>query len=114
MSHGTQIGHCHVLKGAILGLASSAHQFTTIGAHAFVGMGSVVVKDVPPFCIVIGNPARFEKFNSLSFEQLGITHQDLDVKAGHLHSQHPYINNCITNFNSHVRRNVIFIQVSAV
>lgn len=103
-------GHCHILKGAIMGLSSLAHQFTTIGPHAFVGMGSVVVKDVPPFCVVIGNPAHFEKFNSYPFEQLGITSQDLMTEDYHLKSEHLYINECIKNFNLHVRRNIIPIE----
>ncbi len=30
----------------------------TVGENALVGAGSVVVKDVPPFAIVVGNPAR--------------------------------------------------------
>lgn len=30
----------------------------TIGDGAIIGMGSVVVKDVPPFTIVAGNPAK--------------------------------------------------------
>jgi maltose O-acetyltransferase len=29
-----------------------------IGTHAVVGAGSVVTKDVPPRCVVAGNPAR--------------------------------------------------------
>ena len=29
-----------------------------IGHHAIVGAGAVVTKDVPPYCIVVGNPAR--------------------------------------------------------
>ena len=29
-----------------------------IGHHALVGAGAVVTKDVPPYCIVVGNPAR--------------------------------------------------------
>jgi acetyltransferase-like isoleucine patch superfamily enzyme len=29
-----------------------------IGAEAFVGAGAVVVKDVPPGVVVVGNPAR--------------------------------------------------------
>lgn len=33
----------------------------TIGDFAVIGMGSVVVKDVPPFSIVGGNPARVIK-----------------------------------------------------
>lgn len=30
----------------------------TIGSHAVIGAGSVVVKDVPDYAIVVGNPAR--------------------------------------------------------
>jgi acetyltransferase-like isoleucine patch superfamily enzyme len=29
-----------------------------IGVEAFVGAGAVVVKDVPPQAVVVGNPAR--------------------------------------------------------
>ena len=30
----------------------------TIGDNVIIGAGSVVVKDVPPDCVVVGNPAR--------------------------------------------------------
>lgn len=100
-------GHCHVLKGAILGLSSSAHQFSTIGSHAFIGMGSVIIKDIPPFCIVVGNPAHFIKFNAYPLEALSIEPQDLEVKDFHLHSSHPYVNSCISHFNTHVRRKIL-------
>ena len=33
----------------------------TIGKNAIVGAGAVVTKDVPPFAIVIGNPAKILK-----------------------------------------------------
>lgn len=33
----------------------------TIGRGATVGAGSVVAKDVPEFCVVVGNPARVVK-----------------------------------------------------
>lgn len=33
----------------------------TIGKHSVVGAGSVVTKDVPPYTIVVGNPARVIK-----------------------------------------------------
>lgn len=33
-----------------------------IGKHAIIGAGSVVVKDVPEFAIVAGNPAKVIKF----------------------------------------------------
>ena len=39
---------------------------TTIGDGAIVGAGSVVTKDIPPWTIVAGNPARFLKARVLS------------------------------------------------
>jgi UDP-N-acetylglucosamine acyltransferase len=102
-------GHCHVLKGAILGLSCSLHQFSTVGAHSFVGMGSVVVKDVPPFCLVMGNPAHFAKFNSYSLESLGVSLQDLAMDNNSLRSDHPYVQECLRQFEAHKRRESVKI-----
>ena len=33
----------------------------TVGAHSKVGAGSVVLKDVPPHCTVVGVPGRIVK-----------------------------------------------------
>lgn len=33
----------------------------TIGHHSMIGAGAVVVKDVPPYAVVVGNPARIIK-----------------------------------------------------
>jgi acetyltransferase-like isoleucine patch superfamily enzyme len=30
----------------------------TIGEHCVVGAGAVVTRDVPPYCVAAGNPAR--------------------------------------------------------
>lgn len=39
----------------------------TINEHSIVGAGSVVTKDVPPFCVVVGNPAKIiKRYNSTS------------------------------------------------
>ena len=44
--------------GATLGANSTIVCGVTIGAHAFVGAGAVVQKDVPDFALVVGVPAR--------------------------------------------------------
>jgi acetyltransferase-like isoleucine patch superfamily enzyme len=33
----------------------------SIGKHAVIGAGSVVTKDVPPYSVVVGNPAKIVK-----------------------------------------------------
>lgn len=43
----------------------------TIGDGAVVGAGAIVTKDIPPFAIVVGNPARVIKYR-FSEEQIDI------------------------------------------
>lgn len=47
-----------VKAGASLGANSTIMPGITIGSRALVGAGAVVTRDVPPWAIVIGNPAR--------------------------------------------------------
>jgi UDP-2-acetamido-3-amino-2,3-dideoxy-glucuronate N-acetyltransferase len=47
-----------VRQGATLGANSTVICGVEIGAHALVGAGAVVTKDVPPHALVVGNPAR--------------------------------------------------------
>ena len=47
-----------VKHGATLGANSTIVCGTTIGEWAMVGAGAVVTKDVPPYALVVGNPAR--------------------------------------------------------
>ena len=47
-----------VQRGASLGANSTIVCGVTIGRYAFVGAGAVVVKDVPDYALVVGNPAR--------------------------------------------------------
>lgn len=46
-----------VRRGATLGANSTIVCGVTIGQYAFIGAGAVVVKDVPDFTLVVGNPA---------------------------------------------------------
>jgi len=57
-------GHVHVDDWAILGGFSIVHQFCRVGAHCFLAMGSVVSKDVPPYLMVGGHPAKPHGINS--------------------------------------------------
>lgn len=47
-----------VKKGASIGANATIVCGTVIGEYAMIGAGSVVTKDVPPYALVIGNPAR--------------------------------------------------------
>src|SRR6266496_242359 len=50
-----------VKKGASIGSGSTLLCGITVGEHAIVGAGSVVTKDVPPYSVVVGNPAKVLK-----------------------------------------------------
>jgi acetyltransferase-like isoleucine patch superfamily enzyme len=47
-----------IRRGAWIGASVIITKGVTIGEGAICGMGSVVTKDVPPYTIVAGNPAR--------------------------------------------------------
>lgn len=65
-------GHVVIEDWAIIGGVTPIHQFVRIGAHAFVGGGSRVAKDVPPYCRVAGSPARLYGLNTVGLERRGI------------------------------------------
>jgi carbonic anhydrase/acetyltransferase-like protein (isoleucine patch superfamily) len=44
--------------GAFIGIGSVILMGVTVGEHAFVAANAVVLDDVPPFTLVVGNPAR--------------------------------------------------------
>jgi acetyltransferase-like isoleucine patch superfamily enzyme len=51
-----------VKRGASIGSGSTILSKITIGEHAIVGAGSVLTKDVPPYAIVAGNPAKVLRY----------------------------------------------------
>jgi len=47
-----------------IGANSSITAGITIGKHAVIGAGSVVTRDIPSYCVAVGNPARvIKKYN---------------------------------------------------
>jgi len=57
-------------KGASIGANATIICGTTIGEYALVGAGAVVTKNVEPYSLVIGNPARHKYFVSILGEKL--------------------------------------------
>lgn len=47
-----------VKRGATIGANATIVCGHDIGQFAFIGAGSVVTKDVPPYALIVGNPAR--------------------------------------------------------
>ena len=53
-----QYAKTRVGKGASIGANATIVCGHDIGAYAFIGAGAVVTKHVPPYALVVGNPAR--------------------------------------------------------
>lgn len=51
-----------VEKGASIGANATILCGITIGTGAMVGAGSVILKDVPPHAVVVGNPGRIVRY----------------------------------------------------
>lgn len=66
-----------IRKGASIGANATIVCGHEIGAYALIGAGTVVTKDVPPFALVVGNPARqigwvSENGHKLQFDEQGM------------------------------------------
>ena len=57
-------GTVQVGQGAFVGAGATIIPGKKVGAWATVGAGAVVVKDVPDYAVVVGNPARVIKYNT--------------------------------------------------
>jgi UDP-2-acetamido-3-amino-2,3-dideoxy-glucuronate N-acetyltransferase len=53
-----QYSKTHVGKGASIGANATIVCGHDIGSFAFIGAGSVVTKNVPPYALLVGNPAK--------------------------------------------------------
>ncbi|HHY98810.1 MAG TPA: acyl-ACP--UDP-N-acetylglucosamine O-acyltransferase [Firmicutes bacterium] len=66
-------GHVIVEDEAVLGGMCGIHQFCRVGRLAMVGGMAKVVKDVPPFALVDGNPARVMGLNIVGMRRHGLS-----------------------------------------
>jgi UDP-2-acetamido-3-amino-2,3-dideoxy-glucuronate N-acetyltransferase len=68
-----------VKKGASIGANATIVCGITLGEYCFIGAGAVVTKNVPPYALVIGNPARqsgwmSEFCHKLKFDENGVAY----------------------------------------
>jgi len=78
-NNGTLAGHVRVDDYAIISGLSAVHQFCRVGAHSITGGLAKIVKDIPPFTVVDGNPASVRGINHIGLQRRGFS--DSDIRA---------------------------------
>lgn len=85
VSNGAQIGGCVTIEdNAILSGLCAIHQYTRIGAYAFVGGGAIVTTDVIPYGSVVGNFAHLAGLNIIGLKRRGFSRKEIgDLRAAY-------------------------------
>jgi len=71
-------GHIHIGDWAILGGICAVHQFCKIGPHAYIGGGSLVRKDIPPYTKAAREPVSYAGINSIGLRRRGYTNEKIN------------------------------------
>jgi UDP-N-acetylglucosamine acyltransferase len=72
----TLAGHVTVGEWAVIGAFSAVHQFCRVGAHAYIGGGTMATKDVLPFSTAVSpRDARTYGLNSVGLERRGFSQE---------------------------------------
>jgi UDP-N-acetylglucosamine acyltransferase len=71
-NNATLAGHVTVENKAILGGLAAVHQFVRVGTMAIIGGCSKVIKDVLPYSMVDGHPARWQGVNFVGLKRNGV------------------------------------------
>lgn len=69
-------GHVRIESQARISGVLGVHQFVHIGRLAMVGGMSRINRDVPPFMLVEGNPARVRALNKVGLQRAGLANAD--------------------------------------
>jgi UDP-N-acetylglucosamine acyltransferase len=72
-------GHCVLEEWVVTAGMCGVHQFSRIGAHAFVAAGSKIAQDVPPYAMVAGDRARLVGVNATGLERRGFTQEAVNA-----------------------------------
>jgi UDP-N-acetylglucosamine acyltransferase len=79
MSNNTQIaGHVIMEDWAIIAGVCAVHQFVRIGQHAYIGGGSLVNKDVPPYIKAVRTPLSYGGVNSIGLKRRGFSLEQIN------------------------------------
>lgn len=77
-------GHVSIGDHAVLGGFTGIHQFCRVGAHAMTGVGSVVLADVPPYVMAMGNTAEPHGINSEGLKRRGFSAESISgIRRGY-------------------------------
>lgn len=68
-------GYTEIDDQVIIGGLAGVHQFVRLGRLTMVGAQSKVLKDIPPFMIVDGNPAQVRGVNSIGLQRRGVSNE---------------------------------------
>ena len=78
IANGTQMaGHVTVQDHAIISGLNAIHQFVTIGEFSFIGGGSRVNQDVPPFTKAVGSPIELYGLNTIGLQRAGFSAESM-------------------------------------
>ena len=72
-------GHVVIEDYVIVGGLVGIHQFTKIGRGAILGAGSMVSKDVPPYCNATGDRARLHGLNLEGLRRRGVGKEKIEA-----------------------------------
>ena len=79
MSNSVQVaGHVLIEDRAVIGGCVGVHQFVHIGSLSMVGGMTKIERDVPPYCLVEGNPGRMRSLNIVGLRRSGLEHQNTE------------------------------------
>ncbi len=70
-------GHVTVGNSVTVGGLSGIHQFVRLGDFSFIGGGAMVVRDVPPQCLVQGDRAHLCGINRIGLRRRGVNAADI-------------------------------------
>ena len=78
IGNGAQIaGHISIDHHTILSGHVLVHQFSKIGSYCMVEGGAKVKRDIPHYCMAVGEPLKFSGLNKIGLQRNGFSTEDI-------------------------------------